>query len=582
MRKTAALFSDKPAASSQTTQAQRSVFQNQADKQADNPLQQSIWQPGSFKTRAEPSRTTNTGSGFNFANIPIIAPNSMPVQAKLTIGQPNDKYEQEADRVADQVMRMPDSAAAAAPARQATGGVVQRTCATCSAEYNSAEEEDRPVDQKSLCPQCRVQAKPLADQITPLVQRQSDNALIEDDEEKDATLQTSATPGNAPVAGPGVASAIGSMQGGGQPLSPTARGFMETRFGHNFSHVRIHADTTAARISRQINARAFTVGPNIAFGAGQYQPDSPAGKKLLAHELTHVVQQGAVSPVIQRQSETPMANVTQQGGNNIDNQIATILQAKDMLQPRLAEDESGEIANHIRNLDTAHSKLMQLKNGGNPEEEEQIAPHLAPLTQPPTNPDQVAPLIQRKAINPQTDTGLTKHTHTPWSFPVLKRGMGTIQRVAAVAAAPLVFAGPPGWVILAVAAVGVAVVGGVYLATRPRTIESTRERAEPRVRPRTAPMTCATMYPQAISCAALPGLFTFSSSQAALRSLVAETGISNLRLVSARTSTGGPCPGVGMHYGVKAGGTYIASISCCPCCMDTPTGPVMTTLCRII
>lgn len=77
----------------------------------------------------------------------------------------------------------------------------------------------------------------------------------------------------------------------GQPLDTKTRAFMEPRFGHDFSHVRVHAYSQAAESARVVNARAYTVGPNVVFGAGQYEPQSPDGRRLLAHELTHVLQQ---------------------------------------------------------------------------------------------------------------------------------------------------------------------------------------------------------------------------------------------------------------------------------------------------
>lgn len=79
----------------------------------------------------------------------------------------------------------------------------------------------------------------------------------------------------------------------GQPLDAGARAFMEPRFGHDFSGVRVHTDARAAESARSVNALAYTVGRNVVFGTGQYAPETDAGKKLLAHELTHVVQQSA-------------------------------------------------------------------------------------------------------------------------------------------------------------------------------------------------------------------------------------------------------------------------------------------------
>jgi hypothetical protein len=77
----------------------------------------------------------------------------------------------------------------------------------------------------------------------------------------------------------------------GRPLDSTTRTFMETRFGHDFSHVRLHTDTRAAESARAVNAQAYTVGRDVVFGTGQYWPEAYDGRKLLVHELVHVVQQ---------------------------------------------------------------------------------------------------------------------------------------------------------------------------------------------------------------------------------------------------------------------------------------------------
>jgi hypothetical protein len=82
----------------------------------------------------------------------------------------------------------------------------------------------------------------------------------------------------------------------GRPLDPDTRGFMESRFGHDFSQVRVHTDVRAAESARAVDAVAYTVGRDIVFAAGRYQAGAAAGNRLLAHELTHVVQQ-ARSPI---------------------------------------------------------------------------------------------------------------------------------------------------------------------------------------------------------------------------------------------------------------------------------------------
>jgi len=81
--------------------------------------------------------------------------------------------------------------------------------------------------------------------------------------------------------------------GQGQPLDPAARAFFEPRFGHDFSQVRVHTGTKAAELAGAVNALAYTAGKNVVFGTGQYQPNTGAGRRLLAHELSHTIQQGA-------------------------------------------------------------------------------------------------------------------------------------------------------------------------------------------------------------------------------------------------------------------------------------------------
>ena len=100
------------------------------------------------------------------------------------------------------------------------------------------------------------------------------------------------------------------LQSPGQPLDAGTRAFMESRFGHDFGHVRIHADARAAESAHAVNAAAYTVGRDVVFGAGRYAPNSREGQRLLAHELTHVVQQRREGPALQRQVYGPKATAT--------------------------------------------------------------------------------------------------------------------------------------------------------------------------------------------------------------------------------------------------------------------------------
>jgi len=160
------------------------------------------------------------------------------LQAKLAVSQPDDVYEQEANRVADQVMRMPEPA-------------IQRTCATCAAGG-------------SLCPKC--------------------------EEEKNHKIQRKVdAPGSADEQT--VSEDVVRALGPGQPLDAATRGFFEPRFGADFSQVRVYTGSQASASARAVNALAYTVGSNVVFNSGQYTPQSDQGRRLLAHELTHVVQQ---------------------------------------------------------------------------------------------------------------------------------------------------------------------------------------------------------------------------------------------------------------------------------------------------
>jgi hypothetical protein len=107
-----------------------------------------------------------------------------------------------------------------------------------------------------------------------------------------------------------VAGEIAHASGGGRPLPPATRAFFESRFGHGFSGVRVHDGPRAVRLSRALEARAFTLDRDVFFGASEYRPESAGGRRLLAHELTHVVQQrgpdGAHTDVVQRVRDTEL------------------------------------------------------------------------------------------------------------------------------------------------------------------------------------------------------------------------------------------------------------------------------------
>lgn len=184
--------------------------------------------------------------------------NDLFFQPKLAISQPDDKYEQEADAIADKVMRITtpetrnetffyprDKALISA----FQGEVTQRKCEHC-------EEEEK------------LQRKPLLSLIQQKEKTNEDNFISES-----------------------ASNQIKKSVGKGSDLPDSTMGFMEEHFGADFSNVKIHTDDNAVQLSNDVSAEAFTVGDDIYFNKGKYDPESFRGKHLLAHELVHTLQQ---------------------------------------------------------------------------------------------------------------------------------------------------------------------------------------------------------------------------------------------------------------------------------------------------
>ena len=133
----------------------------------------------------------------------------------------------------------------------------------------------------------------------PLIQREKNETgeeMEEQEEEEEAVLRAKADPGRAATVRPDIQGRIQSFKGSGLPLPRSTRRFFESRLGHDFSNVRIHTGPYAAETARSMNARAFTLGQDVVFGAGQYAPETAVGRQLLAHELVHVLQCYSVNP----------------------------------------------------------------------------------------------------------------------------------------------------------------------------------------------------------------------------------------------------------------------------------------------
>lgn len=177
----------------------------------------------------------------DFARIPICPAVPGTIQRKLAIGEPSDRYEQEADRTAERVMRLPEAA-------------LQRKCA-CG----------------GTCPHC---------------------------EEEHARLQPKRESGSAASQAEAPPLVHEVLRSPGRPLDAATRAFMEPRFGRDFSQVRIHSGAAAEQSAADVNAMAYTVRNNIVFARGRFAPETGDGQRLLAHELVHVLQQSGAGSAI--------------------------------------------------------------------------------------------------------------------------------------------------------------------------------------------------------------------------------------------------------------------------------------------
>ena len=261
-----------------------------------------------------PARNVDCSCG---GGCPTCQAKNLVIQPKLKLGQANDRYEQEADQVAERVMRMPEpeiqrqaepeeeeeeaepekeeeELLQAKPVAGADTGLLQRqpeeeeeeellqAKPVADADTGLLQRQPDPEEEEEEDEEL-VQAKPIADADASLLQRQPE------EEEEEELLQPKTGNGKNPPLRADTANAIHSLRGGGQALDSATRSFMEPRFGRDFSQVRVHTGNRAAELAQSINARAFTIGRDVVMGAEGYS--SASGRKLLAHELTHVVQQ---------------------------------------------------------------------------------------------------------------------------------------------------------------------------------------------------------------------------------------------------------------------------------------------------
>lgn len=230
------------------------------------------------------------------------------IQAKLHIGKPNDKYEVEADAVADKVVQRLSNKNTieqhnngkniqAKPIASITpiSSFIQTKCATCKQEEHLQKKE---ADEELL--KSTLQKKPIFESNAEPVSDDENNVQRKCAacEQKEKLLQPKPE-GNSSNASSSIETSLSSSKGAGSPMNAVVKNNMESSFGIDFSSVRIHDNSAAIQMSKDLNAQAFTHGNDIYFNEGKYNPESASGKHLLAHELTHTVQQGNNNSVVQ-------------------------------------------------------------------------------------------------------------------------------------------------------------------------------------------------------------------------------------------------------------------------------------------
>ncbi len=257
------------------------------------------------------------------------------IQAKLSVSSPDDPQEREADAVAEQVMRMPE------PVRSIREEQDKELQRKEEDEIRRDEDKETPsVVVQTKCESCEGEERPQT-KLFRMIQRSEDGSSSFADEafddspaeyninRKELSLFHSDVircSGRGPPASHMQGSFeqnLSSSKGAGSPLSSNTKQFMESRFNTDFSGVRIHTGSYAESLSSQIHAQAFTYGNDIYFNSGKFSPHSEAGGFLLAHELTHTIQQGANSAASSAVSSKIIApkNSIQRRGSAVPSQL---------------------------------------------------------------------------------------------------------------------------------------------------------------------------------------------------------------------------------------------------------------------
>jgi Domain of unknown function (DUF4157) len=248
------------------------------------------------------------------------------IQAKLTVGQPNDKYEQEADHVADKVVQRlakSDNINHQSPItnHQSAPSVSKASKPIIQHKAHAPEEEklDRKEESKDELPE--LQKSPVS-AVGDDEGLQMKCAACEGEEHDHVQKKGNNTePASMGVASSNIETQLNSSKGGGSPLPDNTRSSMESAMGADFSNVRVHTGSNAVQMSQDLNAHAFTHGSDVYFNEGKYNPSGTEGGRLLAHELTHTVQQGGTQEQSHNTNQVQNKKIQREVTKNNDTDI---------------------------------------------------------------------------------------------------------------------------------------------------------------------------------------------------------------------------------------------------------------------
>ena len=305
---------------------------------------------------------------------------SWPVQTKVAIGAKDDPYEQEADAMADQVVSQRKQAEGI---DEGDGGdeAIQRKSLNPILPVSTIQRMPSGNGGGCNCPECSGAVQKKAMESVPRVQRKEETEEIEPSDSMATPVQRQAAhqgecncpecsgavqkkametvprvqrkaEGDEASPHDNLESRLNASKGGGTSLSPAVQAKMEQGFGADFGNVNIHNNSEAAQLSNDMGAKAFTHGNDVYFNEGQYNPESESGQHLLAHELTHTIQQGAV----QQKADTP-----------VQRKAKPAVQKKSAPVVQRAEGDTSyyyatDSAAHMR-VKTADNKFPYMNNG---------------------------------------------------------------------------------------------------------------------------------------------------------------------------------------------------------------------------